>query len=218
MTNDGTLLAAHSAHDMVAAITQETINYQLSQLFKPGHIHKTLDLKVQSGQGQPHTKPIDVRLQATLAAPTIEILDGADNARKVLFKLHLTSGTLSSSLTDDLVFPDDNDKNNPDKQWTYAFSVNLDLQAIEHDAVQNHTRIPDEVKQHLAGFSSEDFTIRHLFMDFQDSGPGFIRQGADPLPAPRRLGGRRSQGPGQRPGAGAGAARPAASLCVPRGQ
>ena len=92
-----------------------------------GKPHNSLDIKTQSAGGSADTKPIDVRLQATLAAPTIEILHGADNTHKRAFQAAPDQQHLSSSLTDDLVFPDDNDKNNPDKQWTYAFSVNPDL-------------------------------------------------------------------------------------------
>jgi hypothetical protein len=181
MGDNGKLLDAHdlTGFDMVAAITQDTINYQLSQLFAAQVINNQLDISSKSPPTGHFKVAVDVHLQAALAAPTIEILDGSDNRRKVLFHVPMTKGTLSSSLMDDLSF----------ENWEYVFTVNLDMKAIGHDAVQAHKAIPPEVKAHLDGFTDDMFTIQHLFLDFDDADLASFDRNQTKCPLPASWGG-----------------------------
>src|SRR4051794_7571708 len=65
---------------MVAAITQATINYQFSQLFKQSVIHNTLDITMAD---------TGIELKANLAAPTIS-MSLPDRQRSLLFMLNMT--------------------------------------------------------------------------------------------------------------------------------
>lgn len=167
--------------DMIVSITQETINYQLKELWKKGIVHKHLSFAAQAESTVKHIKQaVSVGLEADLAPPTVEILDGSDNRRKLLFHLKMTSGSLASDSFDSrLLFAN----------WEYVFTVDLDMQEIAHAAVQNHTAIPDEVKNHLAGFTEDMFTIRHLFMDFQDADLATYDKSRSHCPLPDDWGG-----------------------------
>ena len=43
------------------------------------------------------------------------------------------------------------------------------MQQIKQDTLQSLSKIPSRVKEHLENFNEDMFTIRHLFMDFQDA-------------------------------------------------
>lgn len=162
--SQGSLLPSFDVQgfDMVVGVTQETINYQFKQLWKKGIIHKTLAFSAQAQSTTGHIKhSVSATLNANLDAPTIEILEGSDNRRKLLFHLKMSSGVLAS--------PESFDTPLNFSNWEYVFTVDLDMQEIALEAVMNHTAIPDEVKGHLREFSDDMFTIRHLFMDFQDA-------------------------------------------------
>src|SRR4051812_22288041 len=53
--------------------------------------------------------------------------------------------------------------------WSYAFQVSLDMRTIEQEALKASAAVTQEVKDHLRNFSSDMFTVRHLFMDFQNA-------------------------------------------------
>jgi hypothetical protein len=183
MTDNANLLPAFDlqGYDMVVGITQETINYQLKELWKKGIVHKTLAFDARAESTVKHIKQaVSVSLHASLDHPTVEILEGSDNRRKLLFHLKMTSGSLTSSSFDaPLNF----------SNWEYVFTVDLDMQEIAHQAVQNHTLIPQEVKDHLNNFTDDMFTIRHLFMDFQDADLATYDKSRSRCPLPGDWGG-----------------------------
>jgi hypothetical protein len=168
--------------DMVVGVTQETINYQFKQLWKKGVIHKTLDFSAQAQSTTGHIKhSVSATLHANLDAPTVEILEGSDNRRRLLFHLKMSSGVLAS--------PESFDQPLNFSNWEYVFTVNLDMQEIAQEAVMNHTAIPDEVKRSLNNFTDDMFTIRHLFMDFQDADLATYDKARSQCPMPDDWGG-----------------------------
>lgn len=180
MTSDITRLSKidMAGFDIIASITQDTINYQLSHLFKTGVIHHQLEVVAESKPEHMKT-PVDVTLSAKMAAPTVEIIDGDGHRPRLMFCLHLTHGTLASSLMENLEFSD----------WMYAFTVDLDMKEIERKALAEHRRIPLDVKAHLEAFAAEMFSIQHLFMDFQNADLASFDRARSRCPLPDSWGG-----------------------------
>jgi hypothetical protein len=139
---------------MVAAITQASINYQFSQLFKQSVIHNTLDITMAD---------TGIELRATLAAPTVS-MSLPDRQRSLLFMLNMPSGTFSYY---EGVGPHAILKSVDFTDWVYAFAVNMDMQHLAQDAVKAGKGIPDIVRQHLEQFTDNMFTIQQLFLDFE---------------------------------------------------
>ncbi|MGF7048259.1 hypothetical protein J2T13_002766 [Paenibacillus sp. DS2015] len=141
---------------MVASLTQDTVNYQFSQLFKRQVIHPKLDI-VLADTG--------IELHAELSAPTVSF-SVPDTNRTVLFKLNMPSGTFvywegfgAKAKQIRVSF----------KDWTYAFRVNLDMKRISQDHIKAGSAVPSVVKEHLDKFSDAFFSIKHLFLDLENA-------------------------------------------------
>jgi hypothetical protein len=141
---------------MVAAVTQATINYQFSQLFKQKVIHDTLDITMAD---------TGIALKAKLAAPTVS-LSLPDRQRSLLFMLNMPSGKFTYY---EGVGPRAKEKSVDFTDWVYAFTVDMDMQHLAQDAVKAGQAIPPIVKQHLSQFTDNMFTIRQLFIDFENA-------------------------------------------------
>lgn len=153
--------------DMVVAITQASMNTQLFALYKAKDtagqyiIKRDLDINLEES---------GIELTGTIGSPEgggpwIEF-GVPGNSRAALFYLPVSSGSLKHWVIDHgkpvqktIDFTD----------LTYAFKVNLDLVGIQQDDIKNNIPIPPVVKQHLANFTDDLFTVRALFMDFQNA-------------------------------------------------
>ena len=142
--------------EMVAAITQATVNYQFSQLFKQQFIHNTIDLKMAD---------TGIELKAQLAAPTVN-MSVPGRQRSVMFMLNMTAGTFTYY---EGFGPNAKQKSVNFTDWVYAFIVNLDMQHLAQDAVKAGQAIPPVVKQHLSQFTDDMFAIQQLFLDFENA-------------------------------------------------
>jgi hypothetical protein len=141
---------------MLVSVTQDSLNYQFSELFERGIIHKNLDI-VLGDTG--------LELHARLASPMVSF-SVPTNRRAAVLTVRMPSGTFvywtgvgPKAVKNTIEFAD----------WSYAFQVSLDLRTIEQEALKASAAVPPEVKAHLQNFSSDMFTVRHLFMDFQNA-------------------------------------------------
>lgn len=164
-------------YHMAACITAKTINDGLASLFSRGLIHRELNLTVETKTNPLNPNPITYTLVAELAAPTIRMLEGADNSRLVELTINMVSGSLGVK---------DAAKENriEFKGWRYVFNVNLDMEALSINDLADHAAVPQEVKDHLQRFDSEMFTVSHLFMDFQDADLAEFNRDASACPLP----------------------------------
>lgn len=140
-------------YHLVTAITQDTVNFQLRQLWKRNVVKKTLDITLGG-----------LELHAELDAPTVSF--GMTDQRTVLFSLRMKRGTFvyyagwgPSAPKKSLDFED----------WVYTFRVNMNMAEIERQALLNKVEVPAAVKAMIHEFDASKFTIRHLFMDFQNA-------------------------------------------------
>lgn len=155
----------------VVALTQDSINFQLSQLHKRGIIKPRLQIS-----------PGDtgIELDAALAPPTIAFAL-AHRQRAAVLTLPLPVGTL---VCWEGFGPKAVRREVPIADWRLAFTVNLDLQDIAAERL-NSGAVPEEVKKHLAQFSPDIFTIRHLFLDFGNANLVELDLDRTQMPLPR---------------------------------
>jgi hypothetical protein len=143
--------------NMVVALTQDTINYQIKLLHGAGIIKPNLDI-VLTGDNA------GIELHAKLAAPTVELGVRTDRSRAYL-ALSMPSGTLKyyagSRAKPKLTSMDFTD-------WSFVFGVALDMQTLAAEALKNQGTIPEEVRKHLEAFKPDMFTIQHLFLDLEN--------------------------------------------------
>ncbi|WP_309119288.1 hypothetical protein [Paenibacillus sp.] len=156
---------------MVAAITEDTINFQFEQLFKKSILPDHLKLKAGD---------TGIEIDAKLNAPTVSFSVPGTN-RAILFMLNMPSGKFtywdgfgSSAKQKTIDFTN----------WVYAFTVNLDLVAIAYDDVKKGSAVPQEVQDHLQQFNDSMFTISHLFTDFEDADLASFDPGLTKMPLP----------------------------------
>ena len=145
--------------NMVASISESTINYQFGQLFKHGFIPSTIDLKIGDDPDDP-----EIEMSATLTAPTVSF-SVFDNPRSISFILNMKEGVLKYWKGGHHPTPE----SIPFTDWQYAFEVNLDMQQINQQSIENHEKIPPVVKGILKSFTDDMFSIQSLFMDFQNA-------------------------------------------------
>jgi len=140
---------------LVTAITQDTVNFQLRQMWKRGVIRKSLDVVLDD---------TGIELHAELDTPTVNF--GMTDQRTVLFSLRMKRGTFVYYTG----FGPRATKQSVDfNDWVYTFRVNMNLAEIERQALLNKVEVPDAVKEMVRDFEPSKFTIRHLFMDFQNA-------------------------------------------------
>ena len=157
--------------DMVAAVSQDTLNFQLKKLWQSGTIRRELRLDVPD---------LGIALDAILDAPKVK-LGIADERRTVLFTLHLARGTLRYW---EGFGPNAKERSLEFAGWRYAFRVRMDMQAIERSAIEAGKAVPADVREKLSAFRDDMFSIRRLFMDFQSADLADFdpRESAMPLP------------------------------------
>ncbi|WP_048050997.1 hypothetical protein [Methanosarcina soligelidi] len=148
-----------TGYDMVTALTQNTINLQFSLLWmKLPSKYRKLELK--STEKDPDLGEINFSFDGDMDAPMVILGTSSDPHFNVKLSINIPTGTLTYGV-----------KNNSHKisNWKFVFDINVNFLEIEHERIQNHMAIPDAVKDMLHEFDSDDFTIRHLFMNFEDA-------------------------------------------------
>ena len=64
------------------------------------------------------------------------------------------------------------------------FDVDVNFTAIAQNQIALHKAIPDVVKKMLQSFNDNQFTINHLFMNFQDANIAAYDENLSSLPLP----------------------------------
>jgi hypothetical protein len=147
--------------DLVWAVTQNTVNSQLAWLQESGCIPRQLQIGSMDLDGiaiGSDTKP------ANIAPPTVDFDTGV--AQQARLSITFTSGNVQHykgfGRNAEIV-------TTPITGWKLAFKVNLNLGQIAHDHLTTDSKIPPEILQKLEQFSSSDFSIQSIFLDFQNS-------------------------------------------------
>jgi hypothetical protein len=140
--------------DIVAAITEDTINFQFEQLFAQGGMPTTLKLDLSD---------TGISIDARLAPPEVSLLV-PDTTATVLFLLHLSSGSFSYY---EGFGPKAKPNTVPIKNWVYAFRVNMNFAALAADALKKGN-LSEVVRRSLSAFDSKMFTIKQLLLDFEN--------------------------------------------------
>ena len=165
--------------DMVAAITQASMNTQAYELFEAKNkdnvdvISKTIDVK-QSGA------IVDIELKGTLGSS-----DGGGpwysfgvpgNQRAIYFHLPIKEGNLNVIGKSTMAIPF------TDLEW--VFQVNLDFVAIKQGFIQDkNAKIPKVVQDHLNNFDDSMFTVRSLMADFENANIANYEPSKSKIPA-----------------------------------
>jgi hypothetical protein len=157
----GTIGNQINGYNMVAAITQSTINMQFDLLWT------MLDTEHQTMKWSFSTEDEDIGLtlnfsfEGTMDAP--QVILGTNQAPNFQVKLciNIPNGTLTYGAK--------KTKSVPIKGWKYVFDVDVNFVAIKQERIKNNMAVPVVVKDMLDYFTDDQFTIRHLFMNFQDS-------------------------------------------------
>lgn len=151
---------------MLVAITQDTINFQLKQLFANEGDFPDFPRSLSLELG-------DDSLKAQLAAPLIRlVVPGAKPTDRVaLFTVRMKEGTLTRS--EIVKNPATGKREIVDrtieiKDWAFTFKVNLDMVQLRAAAETRGRPIPAVVRKYLE-FDEQQFEIRQLFMNFQDA-------------------------------------------------
>jgi len=150
-----------TGYDMVAAITQDTINLQFILLWD------LLDEKYRKMKWDFKTVDEDIGLELSYSfdgdmdAP--QVILGTEMAPNFQVKLIISipNGTLTYGAK--------KMKSISISDWKYVFDVNVNFTEIEHKLIKENLVLPDVVKNSLYKFTDDNFTIRHLLMDFQSA-------------------------------------------------
>ncbi|WP_027084485.1 hypothetical protein [Cohnella panacarvi] len=138
--------------DMVAAITQDTLNYHWSKLFKKGIFSSSLSIDTGSS---------GIKLNAKLNAPIVQFNKSAVQATSLLV-LSMSSGTFT--------YQEGTGSHHVDfKNWVYAFDVSLSLAVVNGEDLKRSDVVPDAVSDQLKAFNNSLYSIQHLFVDFQNT-------------------------------------------------
>ena len=139
-------------YDTIVALTQNNLNAHFAFLCGvPDGISTRLELVFERD---------DVKLTAEMAPPTVQLVAQDVDNRSAIFLLHLREGMFEY-----WVGRGANEKKfkMPFKSWQIAFKVGFDSQAATDMA------LPDDVRKQLNNLGKGMFSIRQLFMDFQNA-------------------------------------------------
>ncbi len=159
-------------YDMVVAISQQTINDQLTHLTHMGIIQSALRITRDQDDdgnflykclGPSDVIPPDVESIDAFALSQIDIQASGGT---VHLELHFQSGTFTlwkgRGRAAKLAGTDMSG-------WVYSIAINMDLNAVKADDLLKNKKVPDSVLQQLTNFNTNMFDINHLFMDFEST-------------------------------------------------
>ena len=161
-------------YDMVVSVTQRAINDQLTQLAKLNVIPSQLIVAREVVDGKFVYTQLETSDQIPhddKGIPTVECIAGpikpqisiAESGTNVSFLINFLSGKAYFRDLDDPTF---GLKEFDMTGWVYAVNITLDLKAVEMDDINKKIKVPDNIKNQLHDFMSNDFTVSHLFLDF----------------------------------------------------
>jgi hypothetical protein len=148
--------------DMVWAITENTVNSQLSWLQDSGLIPNKVKI------GDLDTDGIAIggtgEDEATISAPTVDFDTGVPKQVKLI--ISFTGGNVSyySGFGRNATV-----KKQPVAGWKLVFNVNLNIGQIGHDYLIAGKNIPPEILKILTQFDPSMFSVQSIFMDFENS-------------------------------------------------
>ena len=147
--------------DMVWAITQNTVNSQLSWLQELDIIPKKVlvgniddDGLVIGGTGE----------DEAIMLATVDFDTGKPKSAKLI--INFESGNISfySGFGKNATI-----KKQPIKGWKLVFNVDVNIGQIAHEHIAGNTAVPKEIQDILTNFDSSMFSIQNIFLDFQNS-------------------------------------------------
>lgn len=151
--------------DLVAAVTEDALNFQFDLLFRQGVLPKSLRLDLAD---------TGLAIDAELAAPTVR-LSVPDTTSTVLFLLHLRRGTFSYY---EGFGPTATRRQVRIENWIYAFRVDMKFAALDRKT------LPAGARRTLEAFDDEQFTVRQLLLDLADSRLSEFDRDATSMPLP----------------------------------
>jgi hypothetical protein len=151
-----------SGFDLVYAVTQHTINKQLQLL----SVESVLPTEwTYNDPGKQYS------IDAGLGIPVVNMVTGDSSSRKVQISFPLTGGTFNY-----LTIGFDKNQNlaivpktTNVTGWQLILTINLSLAEITAQAISDHKKIPQAVKEQLSAFTDDMYDIRHLFLNFEDA-------------------------------------------------
>jgi hypothetical protein len=157
--------------DMVVSVKQDAINHQLAALRASGTIHPQLIIVAEPGTpgnydyvvlnpGDP-IPPNCPYISGTIT-PSVAI---TASGTFITFVLNFTAGT---AMFWDLDGPPVL-KSYDMTGWSYGVGVNMGLAQMAAADIAAHKGIPQNVKDQLTNWTSADFSVQALFMDFQST-------------------------------------------------
>lgn len=148
-------------YDMIAAIDQATLNMQLSLLWP------MLDDDHRIMKWEFKTEEPDIGLELSYSFEGSmnppQVILGTSQAPNFQVKLcvNIDDGILTYGST--------KTKSVKISNWKYVFDVNLNFVAIKQDRLKSHAAVPNVVKKMLESFTDDQFSIRHLLLNFEDA-------------------------------------------------
>lgn len=162
--------------DLVVSITQKTINEQMQKLVESGTIRDNFIIwrntdessgnytfgVVESISDIPKSVPgvslveyIDAKYSPSVSITTTGTVIAFDmNFQSGTAWLNNGFGTLVKHSTD---------------SWIYSVNVQLGFSELAANDLKNKIKVPANVQQELEHFISSDFSVSHLFMDFEST-------------------------------------------------
>jgi len=145
-------------YDMVLAVSQDTINNQFFLLFADGVISNSININYITGQPQ-------YVLNATVNAPTVEMVLNPANPNQLNFNINFASGTFT--YVDYSVDPN-NVQTADVSNWVITLLVNLQQMTI-NSATPAGLNVSSGAQQALGNYVGDNaFTVQALFLDFDN--------------------------------------------------
>lgn len=168
--------AIFNQFDMVVSITQKTINDQLLDLVKSGTIRDNFIIwrKTDETSGNYTFGVVDSITDIPKSVEGVSLVEYIDakyspsvsitNTGTVIgFDMNFQNGTacLNNGFGTTV--------KHPTKGWLYSVNVQLGFSELAANDLKKKVKVPANVQQQLEHFMSQDFSISHLFMDFEST-------------------------------------------------
>ena len=169
---------ALTGYDMVWAVTQDTLQSQLTWLFSMGFISNEVKFGNLDKDG--------LEFDAVIDQPDLIIANESSNAI-AYFVVKFASGKIkyytgfgrNAKLEETALTPDPN--NIDQTTWKLAFKVQLNI-ALLAENYKDKKSIPPSIQDKLSNFKSSDFTVKNIFLDFQNSDMTSYDEGLSNIP------------------------------------
>ena len=146
-------------YDMVWAVTQDTLKSQLWWLFNNEIISSKVSFGDLTNDG--------LSFEGTIDVPEIDLI-GGPNGTQASFAITFLTGTITYYKGFGPKAKQDT-YNMDGKGMKLAFDVNLNIAQLGQNYAEQGKVVPPTIESQLTKFQSSDFTIQHIFLDFQDA-------------------------------------------------